>query len=261
MKLEKNPFSSSENKLLMFSYTIDVDPITDQKDIYGEHWASLFSDFYSKNRKQQLLYLTIGEMHSLAANSKGQIYQWGATDQFQMGYISSLKINPEPMKADFDRLGPFSMIQTGCYHTLAYSRAQNRLFVWGDNLKGQLGLDHFIPVYKIVELSHLIKPGQNVVQLEAKGSANAITLSDGTSFIWPYVQPDQSVSASPMYASFDRDKVLSVSLGIDFSVFLIDNGTLFAMGSSNEYGELGQGDFLPRYAPTKIKSLVSQGVM
>lgn len=245
----------------MFSYLIDIDPITDQKDIYGEHWASLFSDFFSKNRKQQLLHVSVGEMHSIAANSKGQIYQWGATDQYQMAYLSPQKISPEPMKPDFERLGPFSLIECGCYHTLAYSRSQNRLFAWGDNLHGQLGLDHFIPVHKVVELSHLIKPHQSVAQLAAKGSSCAITLSDGTAFIWPYVRSDRSVSASPMYACFDKDRVLMVALGIDFSAFLLDNGTVYMMGSSNEYGELGQGDFLPRYAPTKVKSFVQQGVM
>lgn len=49
-------------------------------------------------------------------------------------------------------------------------------------------------------------------------------------------------------------KIVFVSSGIDFSMFLSDKGVLFALGE-NRFGELGLGDELPRNKPTPINLL------
>jgi len=52
--------------------------------------------------------------------------------------------------------------------------------------------------------------------------------------------------------------VQKVAMGLNFVMFL-SNGLIFSMGSENSFGELGQGDNEPRFAPEIILSLRNLG--
>jgi hypothetical protein len=208
------------------------------------------------NRKGKTLMLSCGDSHSLAISTRGQVYQWGETDLFQLGLYSHQKQEPRPIPRGADELlVDLSYIQSGYNHTVAYSRRTNRLVLWGDNTYGQLGVGSFRPVPNLVELTHLIKHDTWVVSIETRANSTAFVLSDGTCYVWPCACEGGVVEPIPKYAAFDKEKVMTVSLGADFSVFLLANGTVYTMGASSKHGELGHGDDLPKYVPTRIKSL------
>ena len=249
--------------MIFFSYIIDVDCIIEQDAYECQTWSN---DFYLAmthlhvQRANQLLYLNCGDTHFSVVGNKGQVYQWGMSDCFQLGLPLSTRSGVSTITHAIDQALPdISWFQHGSNHTLAYSKTNNRLLAWGDNSQGQLGQDHFQSLSKVVDLSRLIKPGTTVVALDCRANQSCVVLSDGTSFIWPCMMQDRSVSSLPLYAAFNKEKVSQVALGFEFSVFLINNGTLYTMGHNNVAGELGTGDFLPRYVPTKLMRLAKSG--
>ena len=208
----------------------------------------------------QMLYLSCGDSHCTLVGTKGEIYQWGQTDLGQLGFFVTDKVNPSSLTSAIDdQLPHISRVHVGFNHTVAYSARTNKLVVWGDNSKGQHGIDHFRNCQGVSDLSHLIKSGCQVSYVEAKANSTAIVLTDGSSLVWPCPLPRGGMSATPMYAQFGTKKINSVSLGLDFSMYLLSDGTVFSMGSSNKYGELGLNDTRPRFTPVKLKSLAERG--
>ena len=229
-------------------------------------WSTGFCECFEKIRrlpkKNQMLFLFAGDSHAVMAGNKGALFQWGNSDLFQLGFAKPTRSEAIPFpKRLHSYLQEVSAVQTGFSHTLAYSKSTNRLLVWGDNAHGQLANHHFQSTQKFVELSKLIKPNTTVTCIFARADSSAVILSDGSSYIWPHVQADGCMLSTPVYAAFDKEKVVSIGLGLDFSVFLISDGSLYSMGRSNKWGELGHGDREPRHAPMKIQSLVKQGVL
>lgn len=213
-----------------------------------------------KSTDSQLLYLNCGDSHCSAVSTRGEIYQWGETDLGQLGFFVTSKVNPSSVTRSVNEELPYiNRVHLGFSHTVSYSAQSNKLLVWGDNSKGQHGIDHFKYCSSVSDMSHLIKPGCQIAYIEAKANSTAIVLSDGSSLLWPCTTEGGGLSATPMYGAFGPKKIHSVSLGLDFAMYLLADGTVYSMGSSNKYGELGLGDTKPRFLPVKIKSLAEGG--
>jgi alpha-tubulin suppressor-like RCC1 family protein len=236
-----------------------VDPSSYEMDSFGAAILEVMRQMADDSRSS-LVYLNCGDTHFNAVSSRGSLFQWGKTDLGQLGFYSQGLVPICSVTETLDNgLPSISRIQLGFNHTIAYSADTNRLMAWGDNSKGQHGIGHFSLSSSISDLTHLIKKDCSVSMLECKANSTAVVLSDGSAYLWPYTAQDGSVSSTPMYAAFGKLKILSVSLGLDFSMFLISDGTLYSMGSSNKYGELGVGDTKPRFTPVKLKSLFDSG--
>jgi alpha-tubulin suppressor-like RCC1 family protein len=263
LTLEKETFNNKEGRLYFFSYVADVELMAEPSSYESHNFGVTLLDvmgLMADESKSSLMYLNCGDTHFSATSSKGTIYQWGKTDLGQLGFFAPDRIRLTSITFGIDDFLPsISRIQQGFNHTAAYSLDKNRLLVWGDNSKGQHGIGNFSNVNLVSDLTHLIKDGTSVSMLECKGNCTGLVLSDGTGYIWPHMGKGGSVSSTPMYAAFGKLKILSISLGLDFSVFLISDGTVYSMGSSNKYGELGLGDTRPRFTPVKIKSLFESG--
>jgi myosin-5 len=72
--------------------------------------------------------------------------------------------------------------------------------------------------------------------------------------MWPWGDKQGNLHYNPNKFSLSspQEKVISVACGNNFCIMLNNNGMVYSMGKSNKYGELGVGDFNPRYAPTPI---------
>jgi len=262
----KTSYSLRDGKISFFGYLLDVESLVDPQSLESPLWSTGFCECYGKMRrlqkKNQMLFVFAGDNHAVMAGNRGSLFQWGGSDLFQLGFPKSSRSESMslPRKA-LAHLQEVSAVQTGFSHTLAYSKASNRLLAWGDNSHGQLGTGSFQPTRNFVDLTSLIKPNTSVACIFARADASAVILSDGSSYIWPHLQSDGSLLSTPIYAAFDKEKVVSIGLGLDFSVFLVSDGSLYSMGRSNRWGELGHGDREPRFAPMKIQALAKQGVL
>jgi len=105
----------------------------------------------------------------------------------------------------------------------------------------------------IIDLSHLTK-GKSICYLEVRCDTNAFCTEDGTATVWPVVYGGR-MKPDPFYFRPLKEKITSVGLGFDFVIYLSHVGKVYSMGATNNYGELGVGDFEPRTEPTLISTL------
>lgn len=178
---------------------------------------------------------------------------------FQLGIFESFsKTYPKEADMSID-MKSANFVMAGNNHTLMYSGNKAKLYSWGDNSYGQLGLGHFSTIKGIVDISHLLKH-KGAKQIDAKADINVLLLEDGSASVWPFdntYNPDPS----PVEVKFKSDKIATVAAGFDFVLFATETGRLFTMGKSNSCGELGHGDFSPRLEPTLVESLANSGDM
>ena len=148
---------------------------------------------------------------------------------------------------------------------------EGKLWSFGLNLNGQLGLGHCDQIDKpsevIIEEDTTIQKNQNKKTnnntkkkfnlVKSAGYINFCTSEDGNIYMWPWGDHDGNLHYSPkrffLSSMQEREKVTSVACGNNFCLILNNNGMLYSMGKSNKYGELGVGDFSPRYGPTPIE--------
>lgn len=249
-------------KLKVYSYVMDIDPVVDPKDTYNSLWSIPFLSFLRKCREEHgsnLLGLTVGESHSIAYTDNSKFYNWGGSNLFQLGFFESFsKTYPKESEQSIE-MNSANYVMAGNNHTLMFSGSKGKLYSWGDNSYGQLGLGHFSSIKGVVDISHLLK-NKEAKQVEVKADVNVILLEDGSATVWPFDHtyvPDPS----PVEVKFMGDKIATVAAGFDFVLFATETGRLFTMGKSNSYGELGHGDFNPRLEPTLVESLANSGDM
>jgi len=247
-------------KLKVYSYILDIDPIMDPKDTYNQLWSIPFLGFMRRAREEyggNLFALTVGEAHTYAVTDNCKVYQWGASSVNQLGFFMSFH-KTLPIESDLlVKPASANYLLAGNNHTVMWSSVQGRLYSWGDNTYGQLGLGHYSSIKGIVDISHLTK-GKQVRQLEVRSDLNAIVLEDGTATVWPFDFKGKS-DPSPVPIKLLNQKIGSVSCGMDFIIFCTEIGQLYSMGKTNSCGELGVGDFNPRFEPTLISSLSVSG--
>jgi len=147
---------------------------------------------------------------------------------------------------------------------------EGKLWSFGLNLNGQLGLGHCDQIDKPseVELENetnnnqfpnktFRKSKKNKVKFNSVKSAgyiNFCTTEEGEIYMWPWGDKQGNLHYNPnkFFLSSPLEKVISIACGNNFCVMLNNNGMVYSMGKSNKYGELGVGDFNPRYGPTPI---------
>ena len=159
---------------------------------------------------------------------------------------------------------------------------EGKLWSFGLNLNGQLGLGHCDkidrPMQVEIEADNNInndinnsssnnnnlnknniqkKNKKNKIKFDLVKSAGYINFcktEDGDIYMWPWGDKQGNLHYNPnkFSLSFPQEKVTSVACGSNFCIMINNNGMVYSMGKSNKYGELGVGDFNPRYGPTPI---------
>lgn len=141
-------------------------------------------------------------------------------------------------------------ISCGDDHTLILDN-EGEIWSFGINLNGQLGLGNnkanSLP-QKIPKFS-----SQKIRQINSRGDISFALSENGDCFMWP-IKSNNDLISNPKFLPL-KEKISNISLGCGFALFLNFNGMLFSMGKSNNYGQLGHGDNLPRAKPTLIESL------
>jgi alpha-tubulin suppressor-like RCC1 family protein len=156
---------------------------------------------------------------------------------------------------------------------------EGKLWSFGLNLNGQLGLGHCDQIDKpsevIIENTDNKNLQKNVNNqngnkknnnnngkkklnlVKSAGYINFCTTEEGNIYMWPWGDKEGNIHYTPkkFYLSSlqEKEKVTSVACGNNFCLMLNNNGMVYSMGKSNKYGELGVGDFSPRYAPTPLQ--------
>jgi alpha-tubulin suppressor-like RCC1 family protein len=186
--------------------------------------------------------IATGGAHSLVvarARPQLSLMASGSNEQGQLG-DGSREARHAPVPVALQR--PVIAAASGAKHSLAVS-SDHRLWVWGQNASGQLGLaggDRDQPQ----ELSLPLTTDQGVAAVAAGGSHSIVLASDGT--VWAFgdnsrgqLGDGSSTSRSQPARVVGLSHVSAIAAGPAFSLALRDDGTVWAWGS-NACGELAQ---------------------
>lgn len=246
-------------KIVLFPLIVDIDLIGDTTEIYKPFWSKLYLSASSELLKSDssLQIFDIGETFTLAGSDSGLIYTWGLDDYYQLGrktnevedYISSVdcvKLNEGNMKS-------IEKLVAGDNHAFAINH-EGSVWVWGDNMQGQLGIGT-MEVVKTPRL-HPLLPQKKVKEIKSKGNGNICVLDDGKVLFWPFQKSSGQNILKPVELPLPKNIMISsVSCGQNFAMLLSTSGLVFSMGKENSDGQLGQGDTSARLLPTLIEKL------
>lgn len=187
--------------------------------------------------------------HVIGIQANGSIWAWGDNSNGQIGNgnFDNQRV-PIPIHAIVDKI---VSVATGSGHTLLL-RSGGRLWVWGNNNKGQLGIDDNRP-----QLYPVITNITNCIAVGA-GKEHSMALKvDGTLWAWgdntygqlgngSNIQENKAVRIGGA-----TDRWTKISLGDNHTLAIKGDGTLWAWGD-NSQGQLGLGNNMSQNEPTKV---------
>mgnify|MGYP000846203966 FL=1 len=252
-------------KVALYARIIDLDTHTDLRDIYEPLWSEQALDIqnqFCKNPEYDIQVYEAGGYHTLAMTNHPKLYSWGANDKFQLGRPLNLKqFKYTAEEVSLEEIGGPELrpriLKAGDDHNLLLD-SQGKLYAWGANNKGQLGLGHTKDIGEIVQVD-LGVSGDPVIDIRAKGANSVAVTASGGAFTWPILL-ESGWKLSPYRLDLPKNvKISSASCGMNFTVLLASNGLLFSFGTDNSAGQLGLGDTQPRRYPTLISKLKNDG--
>ncbi len=126
-----------------------------------------------------IIAISAGDSHSMALKSDGTVWIWGGNQFGQIGNGTASTTN-QLVPAQNAALSNIAQISAGAFHNLALNKS-GRIFVWGDNLNGQVGNGAAgVPQTTPVQNATV----ENVLEIETSGFTNYARLRDGAVFAW-----------------------------------------------------------------------------
>ncbi len=222
--------------------------------------ASAMPDDYLQN----ITAISLGDTHSLALDSNGNVWAWGGNGSGQLGIGStdSPQLYPQQVKdsTGSEFLTNVHSISGGGYYSLV-SLDDGTAWSWGINDQGQLGNGDFsktnksLPV-QIVDASLL--GITNVAKVNA-GYAHAFALlNDASLLAWGWNDYGQlgtsninSTAIALPVSGAGASNVSMVKAGHSHTIVLKDDGTVWSWGW-NAYGQLGNGNTISSISPVQV---------
>eukprot|EP00899_Mesostigma_viride_P008347 jgi/Mesvir1/17513/Mv08769-RA.1 len=213
--------------------------------------------------------IAVGEAHSVALTTKGDIYLWGCNTRRQLALddvTSQLNI-PRRLKLPLSGLDKVVGICAGHWHSIAWTAA-GMVFAWGDNTFGQLGTGEKKAHTGVVQAILPVALGGGVAATPAGSSArirtivcgghHSILLTEGgqmyswgrnnagqLGFVPDVVSKDMAtMQLLPVAAAgtLALPRVVAVCAGLEHSMLLTEAGEVYAFGD-NSGGMLGVPGF------------------
>lgn len=221
------------------------------------------------NKDDSIEKIVAGGNHSLLLSSTGKIFSWGANGYGQLG-IGNIKDQCIPLELDiscFDlKVGEsIQKLKAGAFHSLALT-STGRIFAWGNNQAGQLGLGNANNETKPSEIQlecFQLKDGEFISNIKAGGYHSLALTSTGRLFSWGFndqgqlgqgAVEDQYLPSLLKLSNFHLkldEHLKSIKTGIAHCFALTSTGRLFAWGH-NLFGQLGIGTTQDQFTPYQL---------
>ncbi|XP_070804586.1 probable E3 ubiquitin-protein ligase HERC6 [Pituophis catenifer annectens] len=208
---------------------------------------------------QTIISISCGKEHSLAISSQGKVFSWGAGGFEQLG-TGRLKDSSTPTK--IYSLSMYNVIQVACghYHSIALTK-DGRLFSWGQNSHGQLGLGKEVSSQATpCNISSLA--GIPLAQVAAGGSHSFVLSHSGVVYGWGrnnahQLGLNQKTSEEQIFKPYSVDalrnlEVTYISCGDEHTAVITKSGSVFTFGDDSA-GQLGHNS--SKTGPQKIDEI------
>ena len=182
--------------------------------------------------------ISAGGYHTMGVTNAGQLWGWGLNTSGQLGTGGTNSVSTPTQIGVLG--GIWSQVSCGWLHTLALDTT-GRLFAWGDNTYGQLGLGDTVPRSSPVQVGS----ATNWSRISAKGSSSGGILTDNSLLCWGYNGNGQLglgdlVNRSSPTQLGSLKIWQNISMGLYNTAAISTDGRLLTWGY-NQNGELGQG--------------------
>ena len=226
------------------------------------------TSLFGLSSNETIIQISLGENHSSAITSTGRIFMWGRNNYGQLGDGTTLsKTTPIEITNQFSLTNNETIIQVslGENHSSAIT-STGRIFMWGNNYKGQLGTGMTNSSSDPIEITANLGLGSNekVIQISLKGENSSALTSTGRLFMWgnnTFGQLGDGTTTQKLIPTeitnhfgltYD-EKIIQISLSVYSSSALTCTGRVFMWGL-NSSGELGDGTTIDRTTPIEITS-------
>ncbi len=230
------------------------------------------TDSFSLDDNEKIVKIALGYLHSAAITSSGRIFMWGDNLQRQLGtiYIDYSSV-PIDITSRFQLKSgeTIESVELGGFHSAAIT-SLGRLFLWGDNHYGQLGIGE-TTIYSSVpcDITKSIKlnPYEEIADFSLGMYHSAVLTSYGRLFMWgsnQYGQTGDSLdeinpipeSITSKFQTSKNEKIISIELGQYHSAALTSFGNIYVWGSNSSH-QLGEGIDYKCDTPTNITNQFS----
>uniref|UniRef100_A0A672J5A3 X-linked retinitis pigmentosa GTPase regulator n=1 Tax=Salarias fasciatus TaxID=181472 RepID=A0A672J5A3_SALFA len=196
-----------------------------------------------KSEKVQLV--ACGRNHTLICTAQGKVYVSGGNSEGQLGLGDYEERTAFHRIQLFDSYGPIKMIAAGS-NTSAALTASGKLFMWGDNTEGQIGLGKESQASSPQEVS----VGRPISWVSCGYYHSAFVTADGALYTFGErdsgklgLSTDQLPGHRvPQAVKSIQEPVMQVACGGGHTVALTDEN-LYTFGLG-QFGQLGHGTFI-----------------
>ena len=208
--------------------------------------------------------IAASDTHTLAVQADGTLWAWGDNNFGQLGLGDTSARTVPTLVSDAGVSGDeWVAVSTGIAHTLAL-RDDGTLWAWGFGGVGRLGTGNNVQQLTPTAISVTGVSGDEWVAVSV-GDAHTLAIrDDGT--LWAWGNNDhgrlglndtahRSVPTAVSTAGVSGDDWIAVSAGVNHTLAIRDDGTLWAWGNNNQ-GRLGVGlgDTTHRSVPTAVST-------
>ena len=203
--------------------------------------------------------MAAGKNHTLAINSRGELYAWGKNDSGELGIGTAADNELAPQRVGND--DDWEAVSGGYYHSLAL-KSDGTLYSWGKNDRGQLGISG----NENKTTPQQVGNAGDWKAVSGGGDHSLALKSDNTLYAWGANSAGQLGNGEngADFTDKSKDKTAPIQIGTDrdwqtisakeyYSAALKDTGVLYTWGQ-NGVGELGLGDTTNRNSPTQIST-------
>ncbi|UVI32926.1 RCC1 domain-containing protein [Paenibacillus spongiae] len=196
--------------------------------------------------------VSAGLANAAALKSDGTVWMWGNNAFGQLGNGTT---GSSPVPVQVSNLTDVAAIAAGAYYTVALKK-DGTVWTWGYNASGQLGYDtagsnsSYVP-RQVNTLSGIASIAAGFNHAAAVSSTGGVwTWGDNAYSQLGRATGTNSYQSAPAQVS-GLSEVRSVSLGLNFSVALLQDGTVWAWGY-NGLGQLGNGTRTTANSPEQV---------
>lgn len=207
---------------------------------------------------EKIIEIKCGFNHTLCLSADGSVYSWGYGKDGTLGH-SNFDSNSLPTKIDFFTKNNIKInnIESGMNFCMALS-SDKKLYSWGKNEYGQLGLGNKTQQYKIASPQLVPLHNLKIEQIFAGEDHCALLSTDNEAFIWGFgldgrlANKKKANSNTPIKIELEGKKIefKKISCGGHHTAMLTKNGDLYMCGNGRD-GELGNGNELQSTAVSR----------
>ena len=220
---------------------------------------ALFAQLHQLPGPPSVKAIAAGAHHSLALDSRGVVWAWGANESGQLGRGNDPTAGVIAIQVTFPEPTVITAIAAGAYYSLALDNGGN-VWAWGANDSGQLGISSFDDKRTAPVKLTFFPPGTRITAIAGGGNHSLALDSSGNVWAWGANGAGQLGNAqnieqrSPTRSIFPTGtpRIVRISAGGGYNLAVDANRNAWAWGA-NGSGQLGnQQRFVNSNVPVRV---------